>query len=236
MRSDLNKTSEVISMMFSSIAPKYDLMNDIMTGFTHKRTRKYALELLNIQKNETLLDLASGTGDFALLAKRSLDNNTIYAIDFSEGMLEQAIHKEKYSKKDVKESINFITSDITFLPFVNESMDICSICYGIRNVEDPNIILKEIARVTKKKLLIIESTVPTNPLIRYLITFYFKKVVPVIAKVFSSNASAYNYYFKSVEHFLPPLELIKVLKKSKWKTVTYQNLFLGAVTIYLATK
>ncbi len=237
MRSNLNKTSKAISTMFTSIAPKYDLMNDIMTGFTHRSTRKFALNLLNIKDKERLLDLASGTGDFALLVNSLKTDNEIIVVDFSKGMLEQAIQKRRLqSNYNSKKSMHFLASDISYLPFLDESIDVCSICYGIRNVQDPQFVLKEISRITKKRLLIIESTIPTNPLIRFIITLYFKKIVPVIAKVFSSDAKAYNYYFESVEHFLPPMELIINLKKANWKKLVYKQLFQGAVTIYLVFK
>ena len=237
MRSNLNKTSKVISTMFTSIAPKYDLMNDIMTGFTHRRTRKFALNLLDLKNNESLLDLASGTGDFALLVNSLNSDNEIIAVDFSQGMLEQAIQKRRLqSKNKSKNRMNFIASDIAYLPFLDESIDVCSICYGIRNVQDPQQVLKEISRITKKRLLIIESTIPSNPLIRVLISLYFKNVVPLIAKVFASDAKAYNYYFESVEHFLPPMELMQILKNANWKKVVYRQLFLGAVTVYLVFK
>ena len=237
MQTNLNKTSKAISTMFTSIAPKYDVMNDIMTGFSHRITRKFALNLLDLKNNERLLDLASGTGDFALLANSLKTENQIIAVDFSKGMLEQAIQKNRLqSKNRSRNSMNFIASDITYLPFLEESIDACSICFGIRNVEDTQLVLKEISRVCKSRLLIIESTIPANPLIRFVISFYFKKIVPLIAKVFSSDAKAYDYYFESVEHFLPPMELIGILKKAKWKKVTYHQLFLGAVTVYLVLK
>jgi demethylmenaquinone methyltransferase/2-methoxy-6-polyprenyl-1,4-benzoquinol methylase len=223
--------------MFSSIAPKYDLMNDIMTGFTHRCTRKFALNLLDLKDYERLIDLASGTGDFALLVNSLMTNNEIIAVDFSKGMLHQAIQKSQLRFKNRSDKgIHFLASDISYLPFLDESIDVCSICYGIRNVQDPLLVLKEIDRITSKRLLIIESTVPANPLIRLILSFYFKKIVPLLAKIFSSDAKAYDYYFESVEHFLPPLELIKLLKKTNWKIVTQQQLFLGAVTVYLASK
>ena len=233
MQSNLNKTSKAISKMFTNIAPKYDLMNDIMTAFTHRRTRKFAYNLLELKASERLVDLASGTGDFAFLINSKGQDNEIIGVDFSEGMLLQANQK----KTRLNRKLNFLASDISYLPFLDESIDVCSICYGIRNVQDPALVLKEISRVTKHRLLIVESSVPSNRLIRFLLTLYFKKIVPLIAKTFSSDNEAYNYYFKSVENFLPPLELIKLLKKnSNWKKVVYQHLYLGAVTVYLVFK
>ena len=218
--------------MFTNIAPKYDLMNDIMTGFTHKRTRKFAFNLLNLTKKENLIDLASGTGDFAFLVSSSLKENEIIAVDFSEGMLDKALQK----KNELNRKISFIASDISYLPFLDESIDVSSICYGIRNVEDLDQVLHEISRITKSRFLIVESSIPSNRLIRFLITFYFKKIVPLIAKVFSSDAKAYNYYFESVKDFTPPKKFMRKLKSGNWKKLIYKQLFMGSVSIYLVFK
>ena len=203
-----------------------------MTVFTHRRTRKFAYNFLDLKKEESLLDLASGTGDFAFLINSMGQDNEIIGVDFSEGMLIRAIQK----KTELDRKLSFLASDISFLPFSNETIDACSICYGIRNVQDPLLVLKEISRVTKHRLLIVESSVPSNRLIRFLLTIYFKKIVPLIAKTFSSDSKAYNYYFSSVEDFLSPMELITILKKAKWKQVVYKQILLGAVTVYLVFK
>jgi demethylmenaquinone methyltransferase/2-methoxy-6-polyprenyl-1,4-benzoquinol methylase len=218
--------------MFTNIAPKYDLMNDLMTAFTHRRTRKLAYNLLDLKKQESLLDLASGTGDFAFLINSKGQDNEIIGVDFSEGMLTQAIQK----KTKLDRNMSFLASDISYLPFSDETIDACSICYGIRNVQDPSLAVKEISRVTKRRLLIVESSVPSNRLIRFFLAFYFKKIVPLIAKTFSSDSKAYDYYFESVEDFLSPMELMRILKMAQWKQVVYKKLLLGAVAVYLVSK
>jgi demethylmenaquinone methyltransferase/2-methoxy-6-polyprenyl-1,4-benzoquinol methylase len=207
-------------------------MNDLMTAFTHRRTRKFAYNLLDLKKEENLLDLASGTGDFAFLINSMGQDNEIIGVDFSEGMLIRAIQK----KTKLDRNLSFLASDISYLPLANESIDVCSICYGIRNVQDPLLVIKEISRVTKSRLLIVESSVPSNRLIRFFLAFYFKKIVPLIAKTFSSDKKAYDYYFESVEDFLSPMELISILKTAHWKQVVYKKLLLGAVTVYLVSK
>jgi demethylmenaquinone methyltransferase/2-methoxy-6-polyprenyl-1,4-benzoquinol methylase len=187
---------------------------------------------LDLKKEESLLDLASGTGDFAFLINSMGQDNEIIGVDFSEGMLLRA----KQKKTSLDKNINFLASDISYLPFLDESIDVCSICYGIRNVQDLELVLKEISRVTKSRFLIVESRIPTNRVIRFLLSFYFKKIVPLIAKTFSSDNKAYDYYFESVEDFLSPMELIPIFKTAQWKQVIYKKLLLGAVIVYLVSK
>ncbi len=236
----LDKSAKVISKMFTSLAPRYDLMNDVMTGFTHRKTRKFAIGLLQKKKIKRFLDLASGTGDFTFLASATLKSDAkIIGCDFSNGMLVIAQQRMLLLKSNGAISIpELINSDISYLPFSNEIFDTCSIIYGLRNVNDPLLVLSEINRVTNSEgnLIIVESKIPQNPIVRMLISFYFKKIVPKIASLFSSNVKAYDYYFKSVEQFNAPIEMYRLLKKARWKRVISYRLLFDTVIIYNAFK
>ena len=236
MTQKLDKSAKVISKMFTALAPRYDLMNDVMTGFTHHRTRKFALELTGIVKGGRVLDLASGTGDFAILLQSIMKSDTlIIGCDFSSGMLAIARHRLKtIQNASNMNNLAFTSSDINHLPFSDEIFDVCSIIYGLRNVQDPLSVLHEINRVTKPngRFFIVESIVPDNPFIRFSLSFYFKKVVPIIASLFASNVQAYDYYFNSVEQFGTPIETLKLLKKTHWKRVTIYRLLFGSVIVY----
>ena len=240
MSPKLDKSADVISSMFTSLAPRYDLMNDIMSSFTHRRTRKFTLELMKNEKITQALDLACGTGDFAFLLQSFLNPDTlIIGSDFSSGMLEIALHRLKILLSEVEmNNLAFIQSDISYLPFLNKSFDICTIAYGLRNVQEPSRVLQEIHRITRPSgsFLILESILPQNSLIRFLLSFYFKNVVPIVAKLFSSNVKAYDYYFQSVEQFLPPADVLRLLKKTHWKRVVIFRLLFGSVIIYQVFK
>ncbi len=236
MTQKLDKSAKVISNMFSSLAPRYDLMNDIMTGFTHRYTRNFAVKLLKNKKINRVLDLASGTGDFSFLLNFNLNSNPLtIGCDFSKGMLSIAHYRQKILRLKYKNrNITFINSDISHLPFSNEAFEVCAIVYGLRNVQNPLWVLKEIYRVTKPTghLIIVESLLPQNPKINRLLSFYFKKIVPKLASIFSSNIQAYDYYFTSVEQFITPSKTLNLLKRSKWNRVTNYNLLLGSVMVY----
>ena len=165
--------------MFTSLAPRYDLMNDVMTGFTHHRTRRYALELIREKNIDRVLDLASGTGDFAFLLHSSMKSKPlIIGCDFSTGMLKIANQRLQTIQNGSEiENLVFLYSDIKHLPFSDGTFDVCSIVYGLRNVQDVLGVLLEINRVTQSKgmVIIVESNMPRNRTIRFLLSFYFPK-------------------------------------------------------------
>ncbi len=240
MTQKLDKSAKVISNMFTSLAPRYDLMNDIMTGFIHRYTRKFALKLTEFSKDGRALDLATGTGDFAfLLHSLHFPNKLVIGCDFSKGMLEVARNRMKIKTKESTDGeLFFLNSDINFLPFTDRSFDVCSILYGIRNVANPHQVLKEINRVTKKsgRLIVVESALPSNRIARSFITVYFRKIVPKLALFFSSNVQAYEYYFSSVKQFLPKSKFLKLLKQTNWKKVYYFPLICGSLNVYQVFK
>ena len=239
MTSPPDKSPQRISEMFSALAPRYDLMNDLMTGFSHRLTRKFALKMTNFSTEQFALDLATGTGDFAiLLHKEGGKSSHVIGCDFSSLML--MIAKQRIQQSDDIDSsmIELIESDISNLPFINEKFDVCTISYGIRNVQDPQQVISEINRVTKPhgRIIIVESAFPQVKIFRLLITIHFRFIVPLLARLFSSHTPAYSYYFPSVEHFSSTHSLLKILKKTGWKQVwVYPKLF-GAVMIYVGLK
>src|SRR3989337_2485470 len=132
-RLTVDKSPERVSVMFDSVSSCYDLMNDIMTGFSHRKTRRFALNLVHIESGQTALDLATGTGDFALLLCET-PLETIVGVDFSLKMLASAKHKTK--RRGVEERLCFVQGDILCLSFRNNTFDLCTVSFGIRNVID----------------------------------------------------------------------------------------------------
>ena len=232
----LDKSSEVISQMFDMVAPRYDLMNDLMTGFSHKMTREFALKLIS-EKPKRVLDLATGTGDFTfLLYEKFKDDIEITGIDFSKNML--AVARIRARRKGVHSKIKWVQGDITSLPFDDNNFDICTIGYGIRYVNNPKMALKEILRVTKPggTLLIVEATPPLNPTIRYLNSFYFSHIAPLLAKIFSSSSTAYKYFAESVAQFPLAPQFSKIMNQSGWSYVRFFPMLLGSVTVFQGIK
>lgn len=208
-------------------------MNDVMTFFTHRHTKEIAAQLSGFKVNERALDLATGTGDLALLLRKK-SQGTVIGTDLSEKMLSIAIKKSQTIEKE----ISFALADINNLPFSDETFDVCMIGFGIRNVHNPLNTMKEVARITKNRgrFVILEATPPTNCYVRFLGLFYFRKLAPLLAKAFLLNSKAYNYLAESISQFPKASDFSKIIKQAGWKRVYYYPLYLGLVTIFLAIK
>ena len=233
-----NKDPQAISTMFNEIAPRYDLMNDFMSFYTHKKTRKFALTLVKSKRALKMLDLATGTGDFAfLLAKnKKLSHSDITGLDFSAGMLQ--VGKLRRKKLGLQKQVKFVKGDIMNLPFPDNQFDLLTIGYGIRNVVDIPYALKEICRITKSggSFLVVEATPPLNPVWRYLVKFYFEKLVTRMSKFFSSAPVGYSYFMKSVSAFYNALEFTQKLKEAGFNYVRWYPQVMGSVTVFQAVK
>ncbi len=235
----IDKSPKKISRMFSEVAPKYDLMNDLMSGFLHRITRKFALRLTHFTSEGIGLDLATGTGDFAfLLQSYGGKNSMVIGCDFSSGMLHIAKKRASKRLKIGSNNISFIESDINHLPFRKDLFNVCTISFGIRNVQNPEIALMEMNEVTKNggRLVVVESSIPSNRLFRILMTSYFKTIVPVFARLFSKNPDSYSYYFDSVQSFLSPKQFIALMRKTGWKRNQKYSLLFGSVMVYFGVK
>lgn len=158
--------------MFTSIADRYDLTNDIMTVFSHRRTRKIATQLSDFNSDKKALDLATGTGDFTFLLFKEAQG-TIIGTDMSDKML--SIVTKRSQSLGTNDHVSFTLADIDHLPFSDKIFDVCTIGYGIRNVHDPLSTMKEVARVTKNggRFIIVEATPPTNYMMKFFCAFLF---------------------------------------------------------------
>ncbi len=221
--------------MFNSLAHQYNLMNDVMTAFSHRRTRKITVKLSSFKHDQKVLDLATGTGDLAFLLLKE-GRGTVIGVDISYKMLLKALSKSK--KLGANGHISLKRVDINHLPFDEEVFDICTIGYGIRNVVNPLITMKEVARVTKKggRFIIVEATPSTNHYVRLLTYFYFRKIAPLLAKILTLDAAAYIYFAESISQFPKSSDFTKIIKRAGWKKVFYYPLYLGTVTVFLAFK
>jgi demethylmenaquinone methyltransferase/2-methoxy-6-polyprenyl-1,4-benzoquinol methylase len=231
----MDKSIPTIVKMFDKISRHYDFMNDLMTGFSHRKTRKKALRLVPIISNSRILDLATGTGDFALLVHTSSwKPKMTVGVDISPKML--SIAKSRTNKRKFANNINFNLSDMNNLPFRERVFNLCTIGYGIRNTDNPLRVLTEIRRVTAKSgyLLIVEATTSDNHLVRILSEFYFQKIVPTIAKILHLDTKAYSYLGLSIATFPPQKKFELLLKQAGWKKLSIYSMYIGTVSIFLA--
>ncbi len=200
-----NKKSEQtkkvqVEEMFNNISSKYDLLNHLLSVNIDKIWRKKAVKKLKEIQPKLILDVATGTGDFAL-AITKINNVKVIGIDISEGMLN--VGRKKIKKKGLTDVIELVKADSENLPFKNNVYDAATVGFGVRNFENLEKGLSEILRVLKPgaKFLILEFSKPKNAPFKQLYSFYFTKILPLIGRIISKDNTAYTYLPESVNEF-----------------------------------
>src|SRR6218665_2976368 len=226
---------EQVATMFNNIAPKYDFLNQLLSLGIHKGWRKKAIGLLQIQKPKTVLDIATGTADFAIEAMK-LNPEKVVGVDISEGMLKLGI--EKVNKLGLSKKIELKLGDSESLPFSDNSFDAVTVGFGVRNFENLEKGISDIYRVLNKNgtLVVLEFSKPRKFPIKQLYKFYFKYITPFIGKLFSKDSSAYTYLPESVNAFPDGEDFLNVLKKAGFTSTIANPVTFGIATIYFAKK
>jgi demethylmenaquinone methyltransferase/2-methoxy-6-polyprenyl-1,4-benzoquinol methylase len=226
---------ERVEEMFDSIAPKYDLLNKVLSGGVDRGWRKKAINQLIPIAPKQILDIATGTADLALEAVR-LKPTSIVGVDISNKMLD--IGRLKIQKKSLSNLIKLTQGDSENLPFENESFDAITVAFGVRNFEHLEIGLAEMNRVMKPNgmTVILEFSQPTQFPIKQFYNFYSKSIMPTIGQMLSKERSAYEYLPESVKAFPYGNAFLDVLKKTGFKDVKCIPLTFGIASIYTARK
>ena len=222
--------------MFDKIAFRYDFLNRFLSAGIDVGWRKKAIRLLISSQPKSILDVATGTGDFALTCYEILKPEKITGIDISEGMLE--IGKKKVEKAGLQQKIELINGDSEAILFDDNTFDAVTVAFGVRNFENLEKGLAEIKRVLKPggKLIVLECTKPSAPVIKQLYNFYMKTITPKIGKIIAKNNEAYQYLNDSVLQFPEKKSFVEILNQSSYRNAFYKTLTLGICTIYCAEK
>ena len=224
--------TKLVQDVFTNVASNYDLMNDFMSFGSHRLWKKELIDLMNIQKNESIIDVGSGTGDLLNLILKLKKNNNIYAVDLNSEMLKYA--EKRYKNKNV----TFLRADAEKLPFNNSSIDKYIISFCLRNVTDIENALKESYRILKPGGIFycLEFSSPESGLIKHLYNQYKKNIIPWIGSKVAKNKKAYKYLEESIDLFPNQKKLISFLNKSGFINSKYLNIFNGIVSIHIAHK
>ena len=214
--------------MFDEVAPKYDIVNDVLSMGQTRRWRRLVVDAVGARPGSRVLDLAAGTGTSS--EPYADAGVSVVACDFSLGML-------KVGKRR-RPDIDFVAGDATNLPFEDNSFDATTISFGLRNVNEPKKALAEMLRVTKPggKLVIAEFSSPVVPLWRTMYTEYLMRALPPIARKVASNPDAYVYLAESIRAWPNQDELAAWIAAEGWDNVAYRNLSGGIVAIHRAVK
>ena len=242
--------------MFDAIAPRYDLLNHLLSAGIDRRWRAAAIRSLKLTGRETLLDVCCGTADVALEARKpgrrgGLGRNgglgrrggpsgppaaRVAGVDFSGAML--ALGLQKVRAAGELSRITLVRGDAMRLPVADRSIDAVTVAFGIRNVQRPGMACGEMARVLRPggRLAILEFGVPRIPGIKPLYLWYFTHVLPRIGRVISGHNGAYSYLPASVGTFAPPAEFMQTLRDAGFSDVRADPLTFGIVYLYTAVR
>lgn len=227
---------EQVADMFNNISPKYDLLNRLMTMRIDVIWRKKAIKLLQSIQPQYILDVATGTGDFAIESIQILKPKKIIGVDISQGMLNVA--KEKIVKKGLQDVFEVELGDSENLQFEDNTFDAVTVAFGVRNFENLEKGLAEINRVLKPggKAIILELSNPTAFPVKQLYNFYFHKVVPALGRLISKDSSAYSYLPESVAKFPDGQRFAQITNKVGYKSTNVRPQTFGFCTIYEVEK
>lgn len=225
-----------VEQMFDNIACAYDRLNHTLSLGIDKSWRRKAINWLKPFRPQQIMDVATGTGDFAILACRKLQPKQIIGTDISEGMMQ--VGKEKVRKEGLSDQISFAREDSSSFSFNDETFDAITVAFGIRNFENLDKCLSEMHRVLKKNghLVILELTTPDKFPMKQLFAIYSKTVIPILGKLLSKDNSAYKYLPETIKAF-PQGEVMKgVIARAGFQEVNFKRLTFGICTLYTATK
>jgi len=227
---------EQVAEMFDRIAFRYDFLNRFLSAGTDVSWRKKAIEVLAGLQPKSILDVATGTGDMAIMMANRLPQSKIIGIDISEGMLVKG--REKLLKAGLEGQISLQSGDSETINYPPASFDAVSVAFGVRNFEHLEKGLKEIFRVLKPggKLVILEFSKPKTLGIKQLYNLYMGIIAPQVGKIFCKNKDAYQYLNDSVQRFPEGNEFVDILQSVGFTNTTCKNLSFGICSIYAGIK
>ncbi len=232
--SDISK-KEQVETMFNAIASEYDNLNRVISFGIDVKWRKKIVQIIAEKQPQFILDIATGTGDLAILLSQT-NAEKIIGLDISAGMLE--VGKQKIAAKNLSQTIEMVIGDSEKMPFQDNTFDAITVAFGVRNFENLEKGLTEILRVLKPNgtFVILETSIPTKFPFKQGYTFYSKKILPLIGKLFSKDKVAYQYLSDSASIFPYGEALNNILRKIGFINVEHLPQTFGVATIYLASK
>lgn len=226
---------EQVARMFNNISRRYDLLNHLLSLGIDIYWRKQAIKLLKPYKPQQILDVATGTADFAIEAL-ALNPEKVIGVDISDGMLDQG--REKLARRELDDRIELRLGDSERLQFEDNIFDAVIVAFGVRNFENLQDGLEDMFRVLKPggRLVVLEFSKPTGFPMKQLYNFYFKNILPLVGKLISKDQSAYTYLPESVQEFPDGQAFLQVLQRAGYTETRCKALTFGISSIYTGKK
>lgn len=225
-----------VAEMFNRIANRYDFMNRFLSARIDRFWRKKALQYVFKNKPQQILDVATGTGDLAIMAYKVGKPQHIKGIDISEGMLAQG--REKIKALSLTNQISLETGDAETINCPTDTFDSVMVAFGVRNFENLQTGLREMKRVLKPggQLMVLEFSTPQNPIIKLIYNFYMQQLAPFFARLFNTDHQAYSYLNRSTNAFPDREKFCYLLQEAGYTDIHFESMTLGICCIYTAQK
>ncbi len=234
---DADAKAGMVADVFHSVAARYDLMNDLMSGGIHRVWKRFTIELSGVRRGNSVLDIAGGTGDLAAKFSRIVGaEGTVILADINASMLE--VGRDKLLDSGIQGNIEFVQADAQFLPFPDDSFDCVTIAFGLRNVTEKETALASMLRVLKPggRLLVLEFSKPANELLSRAYDTYSFRVLPLMGRLVANDADSYQYLAESIRMH-PDQETLKdMMEDVGFSRVEYHNMTGGIVALHRGIK
>lgn len=223
-----------VEQMFDSIAPAYDFMNRAMTLGIDRLWRKKAVGMLREGQPRRILDVATGTGDLAILLARNFPEATVTGVDLSSGMIR--VGEEKILKANLADRVTLQVADCLALPFADGEFDCITVAYGVRNFANLLAGYGEMRRVLRPggKLCVIELSTPVNPIVKPFYNLYTRHIIPLVGRLVSKDTRAYTYLPESIAAVPQRADMCALMQQAGFAEASFRPLTFGVCTIYLA--
>ncbi|MEW5768241.1 MAG: ubiquinone/menaquinone biosynthesis methyltransferase [bacterium] len=230
------KRQDYVKKLFSHLAPDYDRLNSIISLGRARRWRKFTIQKAELRDDAVVLDLCTGTADFALEAAKQSEKIKVIGLDFCQEMLD--VGREKVAQLGLDQQIELRWADVSDLPFPDNTFDVITMGFGLRHVKIPDIFF-EIRRVLKPggRFATLDTGRPERMIIRAFHCLYFYHLMPCLGWIFHGDKKPYAYLADSLDLYLPPQAVLaEMIRQTGFRQVEYFNLFFGAVAVHVAVK
>jgi demethylmenaquinone methyltransferase/2-methoxy-6-polyprenyl-1,4-benzoquinol methylase len=229
--------ANMVADVFHSVASRYDLMNDLMSGGIHRIWKRFTIELSGVRKGNAVLDIAGGTGD---LAARFADivgpDGRVVLADINDSMLQ--VGRDKLLDQGRQGNLEFVQADAQYLPFPDDSFDCITIAFGLRNVTDKALAMRSMLRVLKPggRLLVLEFSKPENQLLSKAYDTYSFRVLPLMGRLVANDSDSYQYLAESIRMHPDQDTLKEMMEDAGFSRCEYHNMTGGVVALHKGVK
>jgi demethylmenaquinone methyltransferase/2-methoxy-6-polyprenyl-1,4-benzoquinol methylase len=226
-----------VAEVFHSVAGNYDLMNDLMSGGVHRLWKRVTIEMSGVRPGHHVLDIAGGTGDLTAKFSRIVGpEGTVVLADINDSMLK--VGRDRLVDRGITDNVRFSQADAQYLPFPDNTFDVITIAFGLRNVTDKDMALRSMLRVLKPggKLLVLEFSKPPNQLLSKIYDGYSFNILPKLGKLFANDADSYQYLAESIRMHPDQETLMGMMENAGFANTDYHNMTGGIVALHRGVK